>query len=62
MEEDPIRRLRHKLSNILSPAMMMAEVLSQSADPSVKRAGDIILKSLDKATEALREASKPPTE
>jgi hypothetical protein len=59
MEEDSQRRLRHRLSNILSPAMMMAEVLSNHADPAVKRAGEIILKSLDKATEALREAGKP---
>jgi len=59
MDEDSLRRLRHRLNNLLSPAMMMAEGLTNHADPAVRRAGEIILKSLDKATEALREAGKP---
>jgi hypothetical protein len=59
MDEDGLRRLRHRLSNILSPAMMVAEGLSNHADPAVKRAGEIILKSLDNAIEALRAAGKP---
>ena len=58
MDQDGLRRLRHKLSNVLSPAMMMAEVMSNHTDPAVKRAGEIILNSLDRATEALREAGK----
>jgi hypothetical protein len=58
MDEDGLRRLRHKLNNLLSPAMMMAEGLTSHADPAVQRAGEIILKSLDKTIEALREAGK----
>ena len=56
MPADPTRELGHRLRNILSPAMMMAERMSEHADPLVQQAGTIILASLDRATGAIKEA------
>ncbi len=53
-EGDRVRALSHALRNALSPAMMVAESLSEHADPAVRRGAKIILASLDKATEAAR--------
>src|SRR5262249_5909951 len=41
----------HDLRGILSPAMLTAERLQMSADPSVKRAGDVVLRTVERATE-----------
>jgi hypothetical protein len=40
--------------------MMVAERLSEHSDPSVQRGAKIILDSLDRATAALKDASKTP--
>jgi hypothetical protein len=53
---DAVRALGHALRNALSPAMMVAERLSEHADPAVRRGAKVILESLDKATEATRQA------
>ncbi len=61
METDPatrqaIRTLAHTLRNIMSPAMMLAERLSDHQDPAVQRDAKLILDTLDKATAALKDA------
>ena len=60
MPQDRLRELSHALRNILGPAMMVAERLSDHPDPSVQRGAKIILESLDRATAAIKDASKPP--
>jgi hypothetical protein len=59
MTENP-NNLAHTLNNLMSPAMMAAERLLEHDDPAVKRAGSMILDSLDKAVAALRAASAKP--
>ncbi len=53
------RRLRHDLRGALSPAMLIADRLVSHADPAVKRSGDILLRSVERATEMLTEPSPP---
>ncbi len=56
------RRLRHDIRGALSPAMLMADRLLGHADPAVKRAGEIVVRSVDKAAILLAdpaEASLP---
>lgn len=56
VDTDPVRALGHALRNTLSPAMLVAERLSDHADPAVQRSAKIILESLDKAAEAITAA------
>lgn len=49
------RQLRHDLRGALSPAMLATDRLAESADPAVARAGTLILRSLDRALEILKE-------
>lgn len=49
--------LRHDLRGVLSPALMMADRLVSHPDPAVRRAGDAVVRSVDRAT-ALLTASK----
>lgn len=56
-----MRALGHALRNIMSPAMMVAERLSEHDDPAVQRQAKIILDQLDKATEAIRLAASKET-
>ncbi len=56
------RRLRHDLRGALSPALLTADRLISHADPKVRRAGEIIVKSVDRASTLLAdpaEASLP---
>lgn len=46
-------RLRHDLRGALSPAMLTADRLLMSAEPSVRRAGELIMRSLQRATDLL---------
>ncbi len=57
MDESTLRKLSHDLRGILSPAMMVAERLQNSADPATSRAGTIILESLDRAVAVIGEAT-----
>ncbi len=53
--------LRHDLRGALSPALMMSDRLVASPDPAVRRAGEAVIRSIERAT-ALIAASKPPGE
>ena len=59
------RRLRHDLRGALSPALLMADRLLTHADPAVKRAGEIMVKSVDRAASLLAdpaESASPPAD
>ena len=53
--------LRHDLRGVLSPALMMADRLVDNPDPAVRRAGNAVVRSVDRAT-ALLTASKAPAQ
>lgn len=53
--------LRHDLRGVLSPALMMADRLVNNPDPAVRRAGNAVVRSVDRAT-ALLTASKAPAQ
>lgn len=42
--------LRHDLRGALSPALLMADRLTTNPDPPVQRAGEVIVRSIDRAT------------
>jgi signal transduction histidine kinase len=46
-----VAKISHDLRGILTPAMLTAERLQLSADPSIKRAGDVLVRSVERATE-----------
>jgi len=48
-----VRRHGHDLRGVLSPALLVSERLQASADPSVRRAGDIVAGAVERATELL---------
>ena len=47
---EQIRRLRHDIRGALSPALLIADRLLSHADPSVQRAGQIMVRTVDRAT------------
>ncbi len=47
--------LRHDLRGILSPAMLIADRLLAHPDPAVQRAGDVINRTVERATARLTE-------
>jgi len=50
-------RLRHDLRGILSPALLCADRLANSDDPVVRKAADIVIRSVERASARL--ADKP---
>ncbi len=50
-----VSTLRHDIRGILSPAMLTADRLLGHADPSVKRAGDVIIRTVDRIAARLLE-------
>lgn len=42
--------LRHELRGALSPALMVSDRLLRSEDPLIRRAGDAVVRSVDRAT------------
>ena len=56
------RRLRHDIRGALSPALLMADRLLGNADPAVKRAGEIMVRCVDRAALLLADPveAKPP--
>lgn len=50
--------LRHDLRGALSPALIVADRLAVSADPAVRKAGETVIRSIERAS-ALIAASKP---
>lgn len=47
-------KVNHDLRGILSPAMLTAERLQMSADPAVKRAGDVLVRAVERAADLTR--------
>jgi hypothetical protein len=50
--------LRHDLRGILSPALLTAERLLGHEDPVIRRAGEMMVKTVERATERLAETRK----
>ncbi len=48
--------LRHDLRGVLSPALMMSDRLLSHTDPAVQRAGNAVVRSIDRATALLAES------
>ena len=51
--------LRHDLRGALSPALILSDRLTASADPAIRKAGEAVVRSIEQAS-ALIAASKPP--
>jgi hypothetical protein len=47
--------LRHDLRGILSPALLTADRLSTSTDPAIRKAGEIVVRTVERATARLAE-------
>lgn len=52
-EAERAAALRHDLRGALSPALMVADRLSSSEDPSTRRAGLTVVRSIERATSLL---------
>ena len=62
--------LRHKLRGVLSPALMVSDRLLKNDDPAIRRAGDAVVRSIERATalivrnkqeiSAQKDAATPP--
>jgi hypothetical protein len=53
------RRLRHDLRGALSPVLLVADRLIAHPDPAVQRSGDIMVRTVERATGLLSEPSPP---
>ncbi len=53
--ETQVAALRHDLHGILSPALLTADRLLNSPDPSVRRAGEVMVRTVERATARLAE-------
>lgn len=53
--EDSGAHLRHDLRGVLSPALMMADRLLRNEDPAIRRAGQAVVRSVERATALLAE-------
>ena len=47
--------LRHDLRGILSPSLMLADRLLDNADPKVRRVGEVVIQTVERCTERLRQ-------
>jgi len=47
--------LRHDLRGILSPALLAADRLTGSDDPAIRKSGDIVIRTVERATARLAE-------
>ncbi len=56
-----VSTLRHDLRGILAPALLAMERLEQNPDPSVRRAGEIVTESIERAVARLAETRNRPT-
>lgn len=50
---DATAGMRHDLRGVLSPALMMSDRLLKHADPAVQRAGQAVVRSIERATDLL---------
>jgi hypothetical protein len=53
--EESSAHLRHDLRGVLSPALMMADRLLKNEDPAIRRAGQAVVRSVERATTLLAE-------
>jgi signal transduction histidine kinase len=51
-----VAKVAHDLRGILTPALLTAERLQLSADPKVSKAGDMLVQTVDRASELVRRA------
>jgi signal transduction histidine kinase len=49
-----VAKVNHDLRGILSPALLTAERLQTHADPGIRRAGDVLVRTVDRAAELMR--------
>ncbi len=56
-DREALSALRHDLRGILSPALLMSDRLIAHPDPAIQRAGDVILRTVERATARL----EPPS-
>ncbi len=49
-----VAKISHDLRGILSPALLTAERLQMNEQPSIKRAGDTLVRAVERATELVR--------
>jgi signal transduction histidine kinase len=49
-----LAKISHDMRGILAPALLTAERLQMSQDASVKRAGDVLVRTVERATELVR--------
>jgi hypothetical protein len=47
--------LRHDLHGILSPALLSADRLTSSEDPAIRKTGEIVIRTVERATARLAE-------
>jgi hypothetical protein len=47
--------LRHDLHGILSPALLSADRLTSSGDPAIRKTGEIVIRTVERATARLAE-------
>jgi hypothetical protein len=47
--------LRHDLHGILSPALLSADRLTANDDPAIRKAGEIVIRTVERATARLAE-------
>ena len=50
-----VATLRHDVRGILSPALLVADGLLNHGEPKVKRAGEVIVRTVERASERLAE-------
>lgn len=53
-----LKKLRHDLRNLLSPALLTADILSQHADQNVRHQAETIISAIESATALLRNTTK----
>ena len=53
-----VAKIGHDLRNVLSPALLTAERLSLDPNPSVRRAGEIIMNAVDRANDLVSQTLK----
>ncbi len=52
--------LRHDLRGILSPSLMLADRLLDHADPKVRRVGEVMVQTVERCSERLRQTRAGP--
>lgn len=58
MLDESSAHLRHDLRGVLSPALMMADRLLRNEDPAIRRAGQAVVRSVERATTLIAENKK----